>query len=265
MYRLSTSNRCSLFELIAAEIWDSIAFNHKNNVQESEIGITNKIIAVIRDHHVNNPSFGVWANQGVKEAIHGSDIDIFVETSTNRFLWYAIQAKVLKIGGKYNGLANKRQWNTLGALRKASGCIPFFLFYNGLDKEPENLEDCCGHQISEKQFGCTIAEIDEVKKITTSKPNPRYTDICPESGHPWRELVCCTAKRKDGVPYSLKQIQNATSIYTGIVNTEMIIRGSNNPEEANGYSTTKIVDENRNSNRVPSHVFAIRTIAGMNQ
>ena len=264
MYRLSTSNRCGLFELIAEDVWDSIAFNHQVNVQESEIGITNKIVAVIRTHHSRNPNFGVWSNPGVNEVTNGGDIDIFVETKLNRFLWYALQAKVLRIGGKYDGLITKRQWVKLSELQSLSGCIPFYLFYNGVDKEPETLEDCCGHQISEKQFGCTIVDIDKVEEIATLRYNPRYKDICPGNGHPWRELVCCTARRKEGSLFYLSQVQNAVSSYEGLVNSEMIYRGNNN-EQVSGDNIGVIRNSNESAGRVPTHSFAIRTIAGMNQ
>lgn len=263
MYRLSTSNRCNLFELIAENVWDSITYNHRAKVQASELGITNGIVSVVRTHQSLNHNFGVWSNPGVDEAVNGGDIDIFIETETDQFLWYALQAKVLKKEGRYDGLISKRQWDKLSNLQKQLKCIPFFLFYNGIDKKPETFKDCCGHEINEKQFGCTIVEIGKVKNIAILKSNPRYSDFNPEYGHPWRELVCCTAKRKNGTSFSLRQVQEAVSSYEGLVNSEVIYRGNNN--EIGREGITIIKDSNENVGRNPTHTFAIRTNAGMNQ
>src|SRR5687768_1323185 len=113
MYRLEATNRCHLFELIAKEVWDSIVHNHRTGVPRSEIGITDDIVAVIRRHHNENDNFGVWANQATNEERYGGDIDIFVETEINQFLWYALQAKILKVDGRYERLIEKRQWQKL--------------------------------------------------------------------------------------------------------------------------------------------------------
>jgi hypothetical protein len=253
-----------LFELIAEEVWDSIAFNHGRGIQKSELGITNDIVSVIRENYYMHRNFGIWANLGVNEADNGGDLDIFVETDANQFLWYALQAKVLKVGGTYDRLISKPQWVSLERLRNSTGCIPFYLFYNGVNKELETVKDCCKDDINEKQFGCTIVEINKVAQIATRRSNPRYIDFYPTNGHPWRELVCCMAKRRDGALFSLEQIQNTVSYYSEVINSEIIFRGTNN-EEISGDSLTMIRNSNARVGRYPAHTFVIRTSAGMNQ
>jgi len=253
-----------LFESIAETVWDSIVHNHRQGIQKSEIGITGDIVSVIRRHHSQNHNFGVWSNPAVDEDLNGGDIDIFVETEKNEFLWYALQAKVLKIGGKYERLVGKKQWTKLSNLQTLSGCIPFYLFYNGIDKNLKTTTDCCGETINEKQFGCAIVKIDTVEGIALRKSEPHYNDFHPAHAHPWRELVCCMAKRQNGTLYSLRQIQDAVSLYQGVVNSDLIYRGSSD-EQIDEYSLTRIRTSNESAGRAPIYSFAIRTTAGMAQ
>jgi hypothetical protein len=201
---------------------------------------------------------------GINEANNGGDIDIFIKTEKNKFLWYALQAKVLKIEGRYERLIAKSQWKSLANLQNSSGCIPFYLFFNGIDKKAGTNEDCCKHEISEKQFGCTLVDIDKVAKIATDRSYPRYTDFYPKNGHPWRELVCCMARRREGTLFSLRQIQNTVSYYSGDVNSEIIFRGADT-DEIYGDNITAIRNSNTRYDRNPSHNFVIRSRAGMNQ
>ena len=262
MYRLSATKRCELFELIAEDVWDSIVHNHRASVHKNEIGITSDIVSVIRNHHNLNPNFGVWSNPAVNEDVNGGDIDVFVETATNQFLWYALQAKVLKIGNKYERLVTKHQWTKLSRLKDMSGCIPFFLFYNGIDKQLTSITDCCGENVNEKQFGCAIVEINTVRSVALQRSEPRYRDFHPMHAHPWRELVCCTAKRQNGELYSLRQIQNAVTLYQGVVNVDLIYR-DNSDEQINENALTRIRTSNESAGRVPTHSFAIRTTTGL--
>jgi hypothetical protein len=263
MYRLDATKRCELFEIIADDIWDSIVDNHREGVHKNEIGITNDIVTIIRRHHRLHPNFGVWSNPGVDEDTNGGDIDIFVETDLNQFLWYALQAKVLKIGDKYERLIKKRQWEKLANLQAVAGCIPFYLFYNGIDKKLSSTRDCCDKEVTEKQFGCMIAEIDIVERIASQRSEPRYIDFYPRNGHPWRELVCCMAKRRKGTILTLGQVQNALSYYEGVINSTIIYRGSNNEHLDSQVNTIRI--NNNTVGRNPTHSFAIRTTAGLNQ
>ncbi|MDR0833382.1 MAG: hypothetical protein LBN93_04245, partial [Candidatus Symbiothrix sp.] len=96
----SKTTRCALFQEIASEIWYEIIYHHQVGVNVPEIGITNRIIAKL----LHNKNCGVWANPGYKEDEFGSDLDIFVETTTGSFVWYALQAKVLKKDGCYHGV-----------------------------------------------------------------------------------------------------------------------------------------------------------------
>lgn len=263
MFHLEATNRCHLFELIARYVWDSIVHNHKYKLHKSEIGITNDIIALIRDHKLRNQNFGVWANLAIKESIYGCDIDVFVETGIDEFIWYALQAKVLKLNGRYERLRDKSQWIKLSNLKDISGCIPFYLFYNGFDKVPGTFKDCCLQTVKETQLGCALVSIKDVERITSEKPIIRYADFFPAYIHPWRELVCCVAKRRGGARYSLQEVRNAVSLYTGLLNTDIMEQGNNNEQLSQNEIT--ISAANQNVGRAPSHSFVIRTTASLMQ
>jgi hypothetical protein len=264
MSRLGATRRCKLFGIIATKVWDSIVFHHRVGTPMSEIGITNYIIAAIRNEQELNPHFGVWANPGHDEPIHGSDIDIFVETTVNYFIWYPLQAKVLKVGGHYERLRTRHQWTMLAELRDQVQCIPFYLFYNGLNKVMDTRTDCCNHEIDEKHYGCMLVEIDDVAAIAGQRSEPRYADFYPQHAHPWRELVCCMARRRDGRLFTVAEVRDGVSIYQSVLNSDIIYRGV--PGEELPVSQAGVIRYmNTAVERNPSHVFVIRTTEGLNE
>lgn len=259
MYDLSGTNRCKLFELIAEYVWDDIVHHHRYDIHKPEIGITNSIVALIRSHSTTNQNFGVWANNAVNEDENGGDIDVFVETQTNEFIWYALQAKVLKRNRKYEDLSIKKQWEKLDVLKRKSGCIPFYLFYNGVYKEINTIRDCCGDIITEKQFGCGLVTTENVRGVSTKKSYPKYEDFYALM-HPWRELVCCEAQRKKQyTTYNLNQISNAMSLYEGVHNSDII----NSDAQLENNFENSITNLNEENDRNPTYSFVIRTTSGI--
>jgi len=249
--------------LISEYVWDSIVHNHKYKTHKHEVGITSDIIALIRSHADLNHNFGVWSNASISEDKYGADIDLFVETNTNEFIWYALQAKVLKMDGAYERLSSKSQWEKLTKLKKNSGCIPFFLFYNGVNRPVKKLADCCGHDINEKQFGCSIVSIKDVKDVASEIHRPKYSDFCTKYMHPWRELVCCDVKRKNGTIYSLPEVQDAVALYERVLNFDILRRGST--KQRTIKNDLSIASLNEIYGRVPDYNFVVRSAAGLNQ
>ena len=149
MTLLQLSNRCKLFEEIASEVWTIVKRNHLTNVQPHETGITNNIVLpFLRSSVLSNPNIGVWANNAYKEIEHGGDIDVFVETIPGQYIWWALQAKVLRLNNRYEGVRNQNergeyQWNRLERLSINSGCISRYLLYNGVNNYIHNDFDQC--------------------------------------------------------------------------------------------------------------------------
>jgi len=260
MYRLNATCRCELFELIAEDVWKHIAHNHAQGVSTAEIGITKDIIAVIVRHYKLNRNFGVWADRARFEHDLGADIDVFVETETNQFLWYALQAKVLDVDGHYDDLKRKSQWEQLREIGNAADC--YYLFYNGFDRVPGSITDCCNAALSEMQMGCAIIYIDDVERISTCVYRPSYTAFY-KGMHPWRELVCCKARRKGGREiFSLHQVQDVVARYENILNNNLLVPGTGKEMLNSGVSITSA---NAKADRTVETIYVVRTTAGLNQ
>lgn len=227
MRNLSATNRCFLFEEIAEEVWHDIVYNHRERVQVNEPGKTNDIVALIRNHARRNLNFGLWSNNGYNEAIHGSDIDIFVETSADNFIWFALQAKVLKLNGTYDGMDTLRngeyQWEKLQRLSDKTGCVSKYLLYNGVDNYNYNGSDLCNRPFDELQFGCSLVDKCDVERVSLCK-TPTFNDFHPNFAQPWRVIVCCWKSfEKEIKYYSSKQIKSSVRKYYPILDRNLLV------------------------------------------
>ncbi|MDD3876659.1 MAG: hypothetical protein PHT69_08565 [Bacteroidales bacterium] len=218
MTLLPTSKRCKLFEEIANKTWNHVIRNHRTKSPASEVGFTNDIVAIIRDNVLSFPNIGIWANLGYKENIYGSDLDIFVEESPGRYIWWALQAKVLTKGGIYKDLKKKHnneyQWEKLNKLSMNSGCISRYLFYNGMADYSYSGSDKCNRAFNEKQFGCSLVLTSDVEQIALSA-TPTFYHFHPSLAQPWRIITCClfNSKKENATHYSHSQIREAVKYY----------------------------------------------------
>ncbi len=220
-----STNPCQLFQLISSYVWRKVISHHSTGIEVSEIGITKEIVSIIRAQFNLSSLLGVWANQGFDEAENGSDLDVFIEVSPSRYAWYAIQAKALQSNLRYTGI-NKMsgdnmdfQWQKLESLENRSGCLGFYLLYNGISgvRLPLGGIDFCGKGYPPDQLGCSLIEYDVISSFY--KPalglknfiNPDYYDLHPPA-QPWRILTCCN-KFTGTRLYSLKQIKDRVRLY----------------------------------------------------
>ena len=266
MHILNASHRCDLFKQIADEVWKHIINNHTYSTQVSEIGITNDIIATIKRHASTIPNFGVWARHGINEKKYGSDIDIFVETVKGQFVWYALQAKVLRIGNKYDKLSNihgtNYQWDKLDLLNALTGCITKYLFYNGVKDYSFKGTDSCNLIFIESQFGCSLVECSVVKRISLKKTNPSFFDFHPKYADPWRTIVCCYKDVKSTL-FSLTQIKDAVSYYEKDFGADLITT-SDDILPLNDSPVSIIHNSNQEVGRDPIFSVVIRTTESLN-
>lgn len=248
--QLTDSCRCTLFEHLAAYVWDEVSLHHQQNIHCPEIAITNKIIALIRKSG-DNENIGLWANNAIKEKVHGSDIDIFIEGETNQFHWYALQAKIMTQDKRYEGIHRKRQWEKLSLLQSISGCIPFFLFYNG---QQEN--NFTSNDPAEKQYGCSIVPVKEISTLAAKYAKLKYSDLHPKIARPWRELVCENIHNGNGRTYSVNQIRDAVSLYDDLLHPSIIDRDDYLSREL--YNPQQMKSFNEAVNRQPEFILVIR-------
>ena len=252
--RLTDSYRCSLFEQIAFTVWDDISKHHRNGMHCPETGITSSIITEIRESGENR-NIGLWASPGIHEDVAGSDIDIFIESDTNEFHWYALQAKVLYQDQSYQGIHNKQQWEKLDKLQSIARCIPMFLFYNGRDPK------AVAPQQEDKQYGCSIVPNEAMGKLSEQFKPIRYPDLHPAIAFPWRELVCTTKHRRGGRLYSSTEIKNAVKLYEGLLHQDILDKAA----DLSGTIDNEISIESTNETvgRKPQLTLVIRTSKSM--
>lgn len=271
MINLAATNRCSLFEDISEEVWQHLIHNHSASMDVSEIGITKDIISSIRNHSNRIPNFGVWANPGYNENVYGSDMDVFVETTTGNFVWYALQAKALRTNGRYQDMAGIRngeyQWDKLNRLSTLAGCITKYLLFNGVSDYTYSGRDFCNRNFDQRKFGCSLVEPSKVEEISLLR-NPSFRDFHPTHAQPWRIIVCCTQDTTKTTLFNLQQVRNAVSSYPAVSgNTNVLGQGndSNNVNSDNSNQNSNAINNYSESvNWTPYYRVVIRTTTGLN-
>lgn len=251
---LYNTKRCELFEGIAIDVWHSIIRAHRNNRNRKEEGITADLIIDILEYRNNAPpNFDVYARDSWNENEYGSDIDVFVETTYNNYVWFALQAKVLKKNGRYNTLRDSSdgimQWDKLRQLEGLTGCKGYYLLYNGMDGWKHNGTDLCGIDFNEEQFGCSLVEITKIEELGTKKRpngthiNPTFYDIHPQHAQPWRILTCCRHNVKQFTTYKKEIIEASDPDFKKINsandldNLDEIENTNNNVSDGNPITT----------------------------
>ena len=274
MWPLRLSNRCKLFEQIAQATWHKVIRNHRVGVNVNEPGRTNDIVEEIRTTNLNT-NIGVWANNAWNEAIHGSDIDVFVETTPGQFIWWALQAKVLKLNGTYDVAPKQNdrpQWDKLEDLARAAGCIPRYLLYNGVSAYHHMGNDACGRAFTAEQFGCSLVEPMVVAQVYAQR-TPRFRDFHPILAQPWRIITCCVARisQLNLTTYSAEQIADSIRPYRAVAgNTAKPLPlssdfGESVFEDLNDLPIDAIDNLSRENGRFPMYRMVTRTTESLLQ
>jgi hypothetical protein len=275
MSYLQLSGRCELFEYIAERTWAHVIRNHAVGTEVSEVGKTNDIVAEIRIAHAQNRNIGVWANNGWREIDHGSDIDVFVETQTDQFVWWALQAKVLKVDGRYDVTkppGEEQQWTKLERLARIAGCIARYLLYNGVANFRHTDADICYRKYTQEQFGCSLLEPAEVERVSKFG-RPRFNDFHPDSAEPWRIITCCHAQpQQQGLTlYTLAQVRDSVAYYEAIVGNAALLqppqalKDQEPIRKVNELPVNVITTLSEEVGRVPMQRMVIRSTSSLKQ
>lgn len=260
-----SSDRCTLFQNMAGEVWRKIIHAHDVGMNVPEIGITTDIIInILQYSKYHRQNFEVFARNSWNENQYGSDIDLYVETTPGSYVWFALQAKVLKTNKRYTTLRDGYhaknnpyyQWDKLMILEGATGCKSYYLFYNGVDYYNHNGIDCCKHAFRQDQFGCSIVRPIDVQTIALrTRANgdfisPKFTDFHNNLAQPWRTLVCCQHDLSKFTLYSYSEIIESNPNLKKIEYDKMQIikddsdeNGDENSKDSNEY--IPFVDGNR--------------------
>jgi hypothetical protein len=229
---LSGTLRCKCFENISSDIWHKVIEAHNVGYDLDERGITDFVIVqLLNYYHSKIKNFGLYTQKGWKESENGGDIDVFVEVQPDKYVWFALQAKVLKLENQYPtdtirhcNSSGEWQWDLLKNLEKNSGCKAYYLFYNGRkNADIKLLGDKCSRSFDISQFGCSLVEPEIVKKIANRTNgsrgylSPSFEDFHPQYAQPWRILTCCKHDYSNSSVYSLVDILGALRNYEVLI------------------------------------------------
>ncbi|WP_298151587.1 DUF6615 family protein [Flavobacterium sp.] len=208
-------NKCELFEFISEQVWDFICRNHVRNNRLNEEGISRQtILDQIQNYVENQHTFNVFAQKARNEVNTGGDLEIFLDNGQRRFYRILLQAKLMNVDccfehlNRNSGSTGRKQYDTLKSFATQSGSDAYYLMYNGCPDYRGADYDCAGYY-SEKQFGCAILEIDEVKKHCEDNSTGTLGSSRDKKpfGKPWRFLTCCDYQYLSGNKlYDLSEI-----------------------------------------------------------
>lgn len=133
-----------------------------------------------------------------KEAKSGTDFELWVERSNQRWVRFAVQAKRINFErSTYSGLNYKvngtKQIRLLERFANTNGAVPVYCFYNYYDNPKCSDHWRCGSKphVAE-QLGCTIATLRTVKQAAKRYGAKNFDWIHKQPGTmPWSCLPIC--------------------------------------------------------------------------
>ena len=208
-------SKCDLFKNISEIIWDKICRNHLRDNRLNEEGISRIIVLdEIQNYIENNMTFTVFAQKSLDEVNTGSDLELYIDNGQSQFFRVLLQAKMMERDCRFmhlnrdSGNTGRKQYDTLDEFSRKVKCDAYYLMYNGCPTYKKIDYDCAG-QYDEKQFGCAIMSIQDIKYHCESyKTGTLGTANNPKPfGRPWRFLSCCNYQYVNGSKlYNLDEI-----------------------------------------------------------
>lgn len=208
-------DRCELFKIIAADVWNEISRNHRRGNRLSEEGLTrDTIISDIMNYVEDHNSFQVFAQKAKNEVQTGGDLEIYIDNGNDNFTRILLQAKLMELEGCFrhldrdSGSSGRKQYDTLIRFSKKVQSDAYYLMYNGCPDYEELNSDCAG-KYNEKQYGCAILPATFIKEycVNNSTGTLGSSGVHKPFGEPWRILACCGyTNNKDSKVYTPDEI-----------------------------------------------------------
>jgi hypothetical protein len=226
MHDIIAENKCELFIKISSWVWDNMAYQIKAKIDPSEIGITKNIVSTLVNYNKRYKGIGVYANQGYLEKKYGTDIDLFIESTEGRFIWIALQSKILKADQTYDirkksgkDETNNYQWQKLQNLSAGNTCKAYYLLYNGIEEYQNTKIRGKRNTFNINQFGCSLVSLEKI--IEVSFDVPKFNTFHPQYAEPWHVLVCNDLGFENLKTYTIEQILDRTSMYNKISSSKL--------------------------------------------
>lgn len=182
-----------LFERLAEATWDRICYGEELDCRQSETTITDINLLELRRARLR--SVRVEKASPPKEARTGLDWEWWIGSDLFGWWRYAVQAKKLSARDSYalrHRVGGQFQLTLLEKYARANGCIPLYCFYNYVDAHDNWKYWSCNLPFDEPQLGCTVANLDIVRKCFRRGARKGFRSIHKHDGAlPWRCLVRC--------------------------------------------------------------------------
>ena len=281
---MSGLHRCKLFEDIAEDVWKRVNMAHDVGINLNECGLTKDILVdILHYNKLGVPNFDVYARPSYDEPTYGSDMDVFIEVRDGQYIWIALQAKLLKKNKRYDTLRDTSdgtmQWDKLTRLEAVTGCKSYYLMYNGHATFQHTGNDACSRPFIESQFGCSLVEPQDIKKVASLKDtrgrniNPLFKTIHPKLAQPWRVLVCCFHNLDELTLYSTGEILGSNAdrvlVKSEILSDDISIEDdssagnqANSPDFSEG-TDDRILNGSREANWNPDLRIVIKTTTSL--
>ncbi len=189
---------CTFIKHEAPDLFKLLTSIFKYNLKLAETGITDLLIFKLTEYCDVNSCSNVEIYHAKQEFVYGADIDLFVEQPGGKFIWFALQAKVMNYKGVYKDLRIKKkspqQWEKLLHNETTHGSKAYYLFYNGEYTSGLAMpirSDCQGIPTL-PEYGYGIVErqvIDTHFKAGATRAT--FNDFYPKDMDSLRKLLCC--------------------------------------------------------------------------
>jgi len=199
---------CAFIDKEAPELFDLLTAIFGYRLKLAEIGITDLFVYKLVDYCTARGLTNVFVYHAKQEAVYGADLDLFVQQATGKYLWFALQAKVMNFMGVYKDLRirkkNPQQWEKLKDNEAKHRNKAFYLFYNGDYPSPSRLPapvgtDCRGVPAL-KDYGYGIVERLHIEThFSGGASRAKFTDFYPYKMDALRKLICCDFDDPGGV------------------------------------------------------------------
>lgn len=253
------NSRCKHIRKFSTEVFHFLSDTFSYKLGFAELGMTDHLVKSIAEYarYTGDSSVEIYKLPPNIEAIYGNDLDLFVQTKSGQYVWYALQAKIMSYNGAYKDLINKssskNQWDKLLDHEKKFGSISYYLFYSGSPPTRSvtglvKRNDCIGTpDIAE--LGLGIVKTKTVKNIRENILKPYglfyFRNVFPDDIDSLRKLICCEDHISSDTKFFVKE-DIRTDIYTKVSIQEKIdyIDDDNkniNDEMASGMAPTRII------------------------
>ena len=132
------------------------------------------------------------------EAKSGTDMELWLGSHSTGWFCFAIQAKRLELRSeRYSSLgqanSNGKQIDLLETYAQRKQASALYCLYNYADhSEVDKTTHCCDGTVEQKELGCTVTPLSNIREAINKKGARNFTDIHKKANtRPLRCLVAC--------------------------------------------------------------------------